>query len=270
MRLLLGVLGVLALLATHGHALDCSEFDPAKIKLVTFDVFAALMDIFSSLYRNVPKAAPFLSPGQATTFADAMVAAYGKYNDHVFTREETMGMQPFVFVANQSIAKIAADMKLQQQIPVDGPVFKALMAAWSNLIPWPGTGDVLSLVASKMKIGPLSNGDADTLARATSIFKAQNVTMSYIFSSNFPVGAFKPQPAMYAQLPQISGLQPNEILHVAGAPGDGRGAREYGLFSALLHNPPLPGEQPCFLLKNITLLPAVLFPSESQNNAVLK
>lgn len=32
---------------------DCKEFDPNLIQLVTFDVFAALMDLESSLLRNV-------------------------------------------------------------------------------------------------------------------------------------------------------------------------------------------------------------------------
>jgi hypothetical protein len=40
---------------------DCSEFDPSQIKLVTFDVFAALMDLESSLLRNVAQTLPTLS-----------------------------------------------------------------------------------------------------------------------------------------------------------------------------------------------------------------
>jgi len=32
---------------------DCSDFDSKSVQLVTFDVFAALMDLESSLLRNV-------------------------------------------------------------------------------------------------------------------------------------------------------------------------------------------------------------------------
>jgi hypothetical protein len=53
-----------------------------------------------------------------------------------------------------------------------------------------------------------------------------------------------------------SGFAESEILHVAGAPGDAQGAREYGLYTALSWNAPLPGSKPCFLLNNMTdLLP---------------
>jgi len=238
--------------------LDCRTFNASRIKLVTFDVFAALMDIYSSLYRNVPQAAPFLNSSQAQYFANQMVAMYAAYVNHVFTTAETRGMEPFDYVAEKSITSIVQQMHLEVKIPVNGTVFRDLVATWGNLIPWQGTTEVLTQLAQRgFQLAPLSNGDFVTLSRATSIFRP-GANMSFIFSSDFPVGAFKPQPAMYAQLSQRSGLRPDEILHVAGAAIDGQGARLYGLYSALLHDTPLSGVKPCFPLANITLLPAVL------------
>jgi FMN phosphatase YigB (HAD superfamily) len=79
--------------------------------------------------------------------------------------------------------------------------------------------------------------------------------MAYIFSSNYPVGSFKPNPGMYAQVAAV--ISPEKILHVAGAPIDALGAREFGLYSALLHEKPLPGAQPCFVFPDITGLLSV-------------
>lgn len=237
--------------------LDCASFDPSRIRLVTFDVFAALMDVYSSLHESVPailKPAG-VSEADAVAFADKMVSAYGKYAGHAFTEAATDGQEPFEYVARKSIAAIAAEMNVDA--PAGGQVFGRLLRSWGNLTPWTGTAEVLQALQPHFQLAPLSNGDANTLTQAVSVFYPA-VNMSYVFSSNFPVGAFKPQPAMYRQLLDRSRLAPDEILHVAGAPGDGKGARDFGLFSALLHNAPLPGVQPCFPLANITLLPAVL------------
>ena len=80
--------------------------------------------------------------------------------------------------------------------------------------------------------------------------------MAYIFSSDYPVGAFKPSMEMYHQV--LQRYPATEVLHVAGSPIDARGAREAGLFSALLHSEPASGLQPCFVLANITMVPPVL------------
>lgn len=265
-------LGALALAPASGMAspspspnpdpLPCSSFDPSRIKLVTFDVFAALMDIFGSLERTIP---PMMAPAgvpaaTARRFADDMVRAYGKYNNHKFTRAQTGGLEPFLYVANQSVTALVGQLGLQKAVPPGGPLFDRLVHSWGDLTPWPGTADALAKLAPHYRLAPLSNGNAETLRDATSVF-APRANMSYIFSSNWPVGAFKPQPAMYEQLLNRTGLARDEVLHVAGAPGDGRGARDYGLYSALLRNPPVPGRQPCFVLQNITELLPILLPA---------
>jgi hypothetical protein len=40
--------------------LDCSTFDPKEVKLITFDVFAALMDTMASLTAAIERIAPGL------------------------------------------------------------------------------------------------------------------------------------------------------------------------------------------------------------------
>eukprot|EP00049_Salpingoeca_infusionum_P022613 m.7762 g.7762 ORF g.7762 m.7762 type:complete len:266 (+) comp5286_c0_seq1:64-861(+) len=239
--------------------IDCAIFDKTKIKLVTFDVFAALFDIVSSLDRNIPKVIPGLSPHVAEQIRNRMLSGYGSYAGHVFSYTETNGQEPFVFVSQTSTASIVKALGLEKQIPLNSTQFQALAHTWEDLIPWEGTLDALAKLKAtgRFMLAPLSNGDAHTLTAATQAF-APKVPMNTVFSSNFPVGVFKPQAAIYEQLLARTNYTVSEILHVAGAPSDGRGARDAGFYSALLHHAPLPGTQPCFTLANITLLPDIL------------
>eukprot|EP01104_Vermistella_antarctica_P008600 TRINITY_DN2159_c0_g3_i1.p1 TRINITY_DN2159_c0_g3~~TRINITY_DN2159_c0_g3_i1.p1 ORF type:complete len:305 (-),score=55.60 TRINITY_DN2159_c0_g3_i1:392-1306(-) len=237
---------------------NCSTFDPSKIKLVTFDVFAALMDLYTSLERSVPIAAPSLTSSQVGLMIDGMVSGYGAYEGSTFTTEETGGLEPFAYVANITVTALVEKM----QLTLSSTEFDALLNTWSDLIPWQGTQYTLNTLAAStdLELAPLSNGDADTLKQAMTIFAPQ-VNMSYIFSSNFPVGAFKPQPVMYEQLLNATGYSVDEILHVAGAPNDAQGAREAGFYSGLTWNAPSPGVQPCFLFSNITDVLKLFIPS---------
>ena len=91
-----------------------------------------------------------------------------------------------------------------------------------------------------------------------------------MFPSDFPVGAFKPQAAMYHQTLSL-GYDISEILHVAGGTGDASGAREAGLFSVYLaktyqkrgdhlFDDSADGNsaQPCFVIDDISQLPEIL------------
>ena len=135
-----------------------------------------------------------------------------------------------------------------------------LILAWGKLTPWPGTYDVLAKISnsSSIALAPLSNGDVGTLNAAMAVFQPHTIP-KFLFSSDFPIGAFKPDSAMYKQLLADHGVTVEQVLHVAGSPTDAQGARKAGLFSALVYNKPIPGVYaPCFSLKNITDLLPVL------------
>lgn len=234
--------------------LDCKTFDPKRIKLVTFDVFAALMDLETSLTKSVATILPTLSSKDVTSFVQQWEGAYSDQAGNSFDQAVT-GPSPFQFVLRGSLDDILSTMSLT----VTSEQYDALIYAWGELIPWENTAKVLQQVyAANYTLGTLSNGDKETLARAMQVF-APNVQFTYFFSSDFPVGAFKPDPAMYRQLPATSALSVQEILHVAGANIDGWGARDAGLFSALVYSKPYPKKPlPCFLLDDITDLLPVL------------
>jgi len=236
------------------ETLDCGTFDPKRIKLITFDVFAALMDLDSSLKRNIAEILPTISSTQVAALSQQWESAYGGYAGTIFD-ESITGSQPFQWMLRTTLPPILTNLR----ITVTDEQFEALISAWGKLIPWSGTTDTLTKVYNaNYHIGTLSNGDQNTLKNAMTIFT--EIQFSYYFSSDFPnAGTFKPDPAMYNQLPRLSGYKDEEILHVAGASSDGWGARNAGLYSALVGSPPYPKKPfPCFLLKDITELIDVL------------
>ena len=54
--------------------LNCSQFDPAKIKLITFDVFGALMDTPTSLLHNVATLLPELETSEVIFLGEPLLS----------------------------------------------------------------------------------------------------------------------------------------------------------------------------------------------------
>lgn len=206
--------------------------------------------------RNVGRVLPTLTSVQVNTLVQKWESAYSDYAGTVFD-ENVTGSQPFQWVISTSLKSILQDMN----ISVTNDEFNALLAAWSDLIPWPGTTETLQKVSqANFKVATLSNGDENTLKTAMKYFDSYNISFSYYFNSNFPnAGSFKPDENMYHQLLKSTNYSPQEILHVAGANIDGWGSRNAGLYSALVNSPPYPKKPlPCFFLKNITEVPGIL------------
>jgi hypothetical protein len=93
----------LALLFSSSLALDCTTFDPSKIELITFDVFAALMDLFTSLEQDIQSLAPFLTHEEVNGVMYDWVSEYAESAGHQFSPSETGSEQPFVWLARTSL-----------------------------------------------------------------------------------------------------------------------------------------------------------------------
>ncbi len=80
-------------LATESSALDCSAFDRSKIQLVTFDVFAALMDSSTSLADNIASLIPLgsLSADVIEQIKNEWINKYASFAGKAFTPSETLG-----------------------------------------------------------------------------------------------------------------------------------------------------------------------------------
>eukprot|EP01036_Dinobryon_divergens_P061405 gene61405-81849_t len=237
------------------EVIPCSKFDPKSIKLITFDVFAALMDLDTSLIVSVTKILPSWTSAQVKSLVSQWENAYGNLAGTVFD-ENITGPQPFQWMLSTTLTTILESMS----VSVTDDERALLIQAWGILTPWVNTQEVLTqLYNANFTLGALSNGDRGTLTTAMKVFLPA-VSFTYIFPSDFPTaGSFKPDAAMYHQIKTTTGITASEMLHVAGANIDGWGARNAGLFSALLGRIPYPQlPLPCFMLKDITELPAVL------------
>jgi phosphoglycolate phosphatase-like HAD superfamily hydrolase len=257
-RHLLLSLVVLASVTTTGSPAPvppCASFNASRIRLVTFDVFAALMDTVTSLEASVAALLPPANASLARPIVSDWVSDYGGKANSVFDPLVAVP-NPFPYtICNGLEGVLAARGLLASVAPRGSPLFDRLVEAWGELAPWPGTGDVLAaLTARGIGVAPLSNGDRPTLERATSVFwRTHGVNMSHIFSSDFPVGAFKPQARMYDQ---VLALYPaEEVLHFGGGAGDANGARAAGMLSGLVRGAPAAApDPPCFELSDISQL----------------
>jgi len=262
--------------ATHVNSTTAAA-DLSQIKVITFDVFGALMNTFESMKQNVQRlTAGYLSTSDANTLAQSWVSFYGRnfmqYNSVLkMYKPATTPFQLLISVGlNYSIAEL--NPEAAKKIPAT--VKKQLLErAWMYLKPWPKTGEALVQLANlkdpqtgaprNLKFGTLSNGDTATLKNLTSIFFYENkVKFDYWFGCE-GAGLFKPEPLFYQQVEKVTGLQKNEILHVAGSGFDAFNAKLYGYRAAWNYGDPAqlenltgdPKFNPDFYLTDLTQLP---------------
>lgn len=240
--------------------LNCSLFDPKQIEIITFDVFAALMDTPESLLATVGSLLPTLNNNQTMQFIDDWITVYGNYFGMTFNNQ-TQLPQPFPWVIRKGLVFALTNAGLYAQNPQGSPTFEQLALAWSKLTPWDDTLQTLqTLQNAGFKVAALSNGDKQTLTNATNVF-LPNLQVDYVFSSDYPVGVFKPNARIYAQVQPYVHYNMEAHLHVAGSSIDALGARSFGIFAALVDEEPMPGVQPCFLIKSLSDLIPILVPA---------
>ncbi|CAF1084551.1 unnamed protein product [Adineta ricciae] len=230
----------------------CPSLNVSALRLITFDLFGALMLTRSSLQSHIAELLPSLSSSDVERFTDTWLEAYVSYFGKSFPRSQTR--QPFLWVIHSSLLQILESFKLSTIVPEDGSTFKSLIKAWSNLQPRPGTVEVLSKLSQKYQLGLLSNGDKDTLQTALRVFPS-SVNISSIFSSDYPINCFKTCSAMYAQVLEAVHGDKTQVFHVAGSAYDTHGARTFGIFSGAIdssakHTSP----PPCFAFDDIRQL----------------
>jgi phosphoglycolate phosphatase-like HAD superfamily hydrolase len=166
----LGGFAILLLVVhSQGQQLQCSNFESSRITLITFDVFAALMDLTTSLTVSVARILPRLSQDEGSSLVGTWTADYGSYAGTVFD-ETVTGSEPFQWMLNTTLAQIDRDMELD----LSPDEFSSLVASWGDLVAWPGTKETLMTLADAgYLLAPLSNGDTGTLTQAMKIFQPE-------------------------------------------------------------------------------------------------
>lgn len=188
-------------------------------KLITFDVYMALVDIQGSLTPVVGEA---LSIDEETAFdfvklwrvkqMECAALSNSLANGHKSFRECTeLALDYIIHKKNMNISEI---------------VRKKLVYSWHDLMPWP---EALSVIKEIKLLGYevaiLSNGDQQMLNKIATKFEN---AFEHILSAELAQN-FKPHPSVYELPITHLGFAKNEILHVAGSSTDVVGARAFGI-----------------------------------------
>ena len=189
-------------------------------KIITFDVFSALLDIQTSLTGLVedtfglPKkdAAVFARTWRAQQMSRAAASnSIGK------------GRTSF-----KDCTAMGLDYTLATRgMKADAKTRKKLVTTWGVLKPWPEAPEVMAAIKDKgYQTAILSNGDQDQLDSVAGVFGKG--VFDYVLSSE-TAGFYKPHPSVYELPTRILGIGCKDVLHVAGGAGDVLGAAAYGM-----------------------------------------
>lgn len=79
--------------------------------MFTFDAFAALMDLTTSLNINVAEILPALTQSQAQTLVESWANCYGSYEGQTFD-ESITGPSPFLWMLDTCLNSTCMEMDL--------------------------------------------------------------------------------------------------------------------------------------------------------------
>ena len=189
-------------------------------KLVTYDVYMALLDIEGSLVPAVQEALDL----QAET-ATAFVRLWrGKQMERAATSNSLQkGRTSF-----RNCSAMALDYCLgRHALTITPDTRSSLVLTWDKMRPWPDADAAIAAVKAKgCQTAILSNGDQDMLEAVAGNFSPD--TFDHILSSE-TAGHYKPHPAVYDLPTTALGIAKQDVVHVAGSANDVLGTIAAGI-----------------------------------------
>ena len=188
-------------------------------KLVTFDVYSALLDIEGSLTAALAEAL-----GRPADETLHLVRIWRAKQMERAAASNSLGLGRTRF---RDATAMALDYVIRRhELDLADGRHKALVLAWDRIQAWPEAAEVVGQVKARgTPVAILSNGDQDMLE---AVAAHNGLDFDHIFSSE-SAGAYKPHPDVYALPCRELGLAKDEILHVVGSANDVLGAAAYGL-----------------------------------------
>lgn len=188
-------------------------------KLVTFDVYMALLDIEGGLTAVLGQ-----TLGLAHDEARPLVQVWRAKQMERAAASNSLGLGRTPF---RDATAMALDYVLRRQgFELPEETRKELVLAWDELPAWPEAAHVVEEVKTRgSPVAILSNGDQDMLE---AVAAHNRLAFDHVFSSQ-SAGAFKPHPDVYALPGKQLGLAKDEILHVAGSANDVLGTVAFGM-----------------------------------------
>lgn len=216
-----------------------------KYKIVTFDLYAALVDLEGSLVPEMQRIIGETGQDLVAVFRNWR-ASQGYY----LLINNSLGS----YIDYNIITRISLEYALQKaNLDLPSSAKQELVEAWSTLKLWPEAKGVLEEVKRRgYPIGIFSNGDTDMVVKVQEGF---GVKFDHIFAAQ-QAGAYKPSPKFH-QLPLTKlNLSGQEILHVAGTIHDYIGTKAAGIVCAWSNRTGDavldPGHGPDYILKDLT------------------
>jgi len=161
-----------------------------------------------------------------------------------------------------SVTADALDWALEAQGITPNVALRArLLAMYRALDPFPETAATLAALRARgLRLAILSNGTPDMLADAVDAAGLQGLFDAVI--SVEEVGAYKPDPAVYALVPARFGLRPGQVLFVSSNGWDIAGAARFGFTCAWVNRTGAPLDRlshgPAHILRDLSALPDLI------------
>jgi len=189
-------------------------------RIITFDVFSALLDIQSSLTAIAGKTLG-LKKADAAQFA----RTWRQVQMSRAAASNSLGKGRTSF---KDCTRMGLDYALGRSgLKADAATRKKLVATWGTLTPWPEAPAVMKAIKKKGYLTAiLSNGDQDQLDSVAGVFGKG--AFDHVLSSE-TAGYYKPHPSVYELPTRVLGIGCKDVLHVAGGAGDVLGAAAYGM-----------------------------------------
>ena len=211
--------------------------DPTMIKVVVFDAYGTLFDVYS-----IGALADTLYPGQGSAISALWRDKQIEYT-RLITQSDPNGAtgsryyQSFWDLTRQSLRYTLARLKLAHSQDHEN----ALMGQYAKLQPFPETRGVLAqLKAQGMETAILSNGSPEMLASAVSGAGLEDLLTRVISVDS--VRLFKTAPQSYALVLQAFPVKADEVLFVSSNAWDALGATWFGFTTLWVNRQNLPYE----------------------------
>ena len=200
-----------------------------RIEVIAFDVFGTLVDWRSSIAAALAAAGQDAGVGADWhAVADAWRSRYRPALTAVVRGERPF--EPLDALHAQMLDEVIAEFGLQALRPAQRA---GLVLAWHRLAPWPDSGPGLARMRERHLLTPLSNGGMGLLTR---LAKAAGLPFDCIVSAEL-ARTYKPDPRVYALVPEFFAVPPAQVLMVAAHPDDLVAAAGCGLRTAFVPRP---------------------------------
>jgi 2-haloacid dehalogenase len=195
------------------------------LQVLAFDVFGTVVDWHGSVVAEALKLQPDVD---AAAFARAWRRGYRPAINQVMLRPYQR--KTLDALHREILAQVAPEF-FGSALPEQA--LDALNGVWHRLNPWEDAVAGIARLRQKYRVCTLSNADLPMLVNMA---RWCGIEWDCVFSAA-QFNAYKPDPRVYAGVPELFGLAPEQVALVATHASDLEGARRCGLKTIYIERP---------------------------------